>query len=110
MKENSKTDFLMATVAAGIPVGKYEKAILFVESQPLTSKFSRAKFNDDLRQQSFCFFSSLFLESFNFLQKSLGLRIGLKMLSYWFNKLVDDLSNSGLQVIRVEESLSEVLF
>lgn len=39
MRENLKMDFLMELAVAGITVEKCEKAILFVEFQPLTTKF-----------------------------------------------------------------------
>ncbi len=108
MKDNLKTDFLMAMVVAGIHVVRCEKAILCAEFQHLITKFSKAQSNHDLRQQSFCLFSSLLLKSLNFLQKSFCLRIGLKMPSHWLNKFVNGLSNSWFQVIGMKKSFREV--
>lgn len=67
-KDSLKMDFLMVMAVAGMLEGKCERAILCAAFQHLIIKFFRARSNHDLRQQSFCFFSSLLLESFDFLQ------------------------------------------
>ncbi len=108
-KGNLKMDFLTGMAVAGTLEVRCVKAILCAAFQHLTTKFSKAQFNHDLRQQSFRLFSSLLLKSLNFLQESLGLRISLKMLSDWFNKLINSLSNSWFKVIRMKKSLREVL-